>query len=240
MRVSVGAELGFASSAPPPPAQRSPTNELKAAAFSVPTIDLIFSDARRVASAVVPEPAPSSSSPARSSPATRRRDSTCSSLSCSLDFSSPANASSANIASSTGSVTGRLAAAAPFAPAAEALAAGVAAGEAEVVGADGAAELVGAAVVHPEAASNTAAATSASGDFTSVFKTSMPIYFYDSSKPRLTRRHTRRESAGAHASAADVATIVPAGVFPSFSLENWREATPPRTVCGRPAYRKSL
>jgi len=53
----------------------------------------------------------------------------------------------------------------------------LAAGEAVFVGALGAAEFVGAAVVQPEAASSTNAATSASGDFHTVFNTSMPIYF---------------------------------------------------------------
>jgi len=54
---------------------------------------------------------------------------------------------------------------------------GVAAGEAEVVGAEGAAVFVGAVVVQPEAASNNAAAKRASGDFHVVFNTSILIYF---------------------------------------------------------------
>jgi hypothetical protein len=55
------------------------------------------------------------------------------------------------------------------------LAAGVAAGDAEVVGALGAAVFVGALVVQPEAVSSTAAATSASGDLKIVFINSMLI-----------------------------------------------------------------
>jgi hypothetical protein len=81
------------------------------------------------------------------------------------------------MASSTGSVTGKLAAAfaAELFGVGDALAAG--AGEAEVVGADGADVFVGAVVVQPAAASYATAATSASGDFHVVFNTSMPICF---------------------------------------------------------------
>jgi hypothetical protein len=54
---------------------------------------------------------------------------------------------------------------------------GVAAGDAEVVGWEGAAVLVGAVVVQPDAASSANAATSASGDFKFNFVTSILIYF---------------------------------------------------------------
>jgi hypothetical protein len=57
----------------------------------------------------------------------------------------------------------------------EALAAGVAAGDADVVGALGADVFVGALVVQPEAASSTNAAKSASGALKNVFLNSMLI-----------------------------------------------------------------
>ena len=90
--------------------------------------------------------------------ATCLRRATCSSDSPSFDFNSPANASSANSASSTGSVTGRLAAlfdALVVAAAGVALAAGEEVAVALLVGAEGCAVFVGPVVVHatrPEAA----------------------------------------------------------------------------------------
>jgi hypothetical protein len=78
------------------------------------------------------------------------------------------------MASSTGSVTGRFAAA--FADG-EALGAGEAAGVADVFAVVGAAVFAGPAVVQPEAASNAREATSASGDFKIVFINSILIDF---------------------------------------------------------------
>src|SRR5256714_9180934 len=105
-RVSVGTEFGLPGSAPAPSDQRPRTKAVKAASFSSPTTPLIFSSALRVASEVVPDPASFSLSFDVSSRAIFRSDSTCSFVSCSFDFNSPAKDESANIASSTGRVTG--------------------------------------------------------------------------------------------------------------------------------------
>src|SRR5947209_13899727 len=123
-RVSVGTEFGFEGRAPAPSDQRSRTKAVKAANFSSPTTPLIFSAAARVAAEVVPDLASFSLSFAVSSRAILRSDSTCSVVSCSFDFNSPAKDESANIASSTGRVTGS-----PASPVSDAVAPGDAVGE---------------------------------------------------------------------------------------------------------------
>ena len=159
-RVSVGTEFGFEGSAPAPPDQCSLTKASKAASFSSPTTALIFSAALFVASEVVTDPALSSESFAVSSRATLRSCPTCSSVSCSFAFNSRAKLESANIASSTGSVTGTLASAAG-----DGEAAGEDDGEADAAGEGDAAAVatafvaavfVGALVVQPAKAASSA------------------------------------------------------------------------------------
>src|SRR5436305_915936 len=128
-RVSVGTEFGFEGRAPAPSDQRSRTKAVKAANFSSPTTPLIFSAASRVAAEVVPDPASFSLNFAVSSRAILRSNSTCSVVSCSFDFSSPAKDESANIASSTGRVTGS-----PASPVSDAVAPGDAVGDGDAAG----------------------------------------------------------------------------------------------------------
>ncbi|PYS77193.1 MAG: hypothetical protein DMF66_10695 [Acidobacteria bacterium] len=95
-----------------------------------------------------------------SSRAIRRRRATCSSVSCSFAFNAPAKDESANIASRTGSVTGRLAAPLSGVGDGVALGAGVAEADGDALAAGAlalvVAVLVGALVVQPEAAASKA------------------------------------------------------------------------------------